>query len=262
MPWYNVHLGNFGNASRSLLFTPIMQSGWDHGFHAYDNYNFTVAESRFYNTTRPYSELNYLLGSRAEQMINLVHTQNVKPNWNLGIQYRLINSPGLFQNGNTNHNSYRFTSWYQSPNKRYQNFVVLVGNKLQSGESGGIKSKNYLDSTGYDDRASIPSQLGVAPLNTRNFFETNIGTGTFFTNATYLMRQQYDLGQKDSIVTDSTVIPLFYPRLRLEHTISYSTYKYRFKDKQVVDSLYYMNNYGIDIRLPRDTFLYRTTGPT
>jgi hypothetical protein len=255
MPWYNIHLGNFGNASRSLLFTPIMQSGWDHGFHAYDNYLFTAAESRFYNTTRPYSELNYLLGSRAEQMINLVHTQNVKPNWNLGIQYRLINSPGLFQNANSNHNSYRFTSWYQSPNKRYQNFVVLVGNKLQSGENGGIKTNgNYLDSTGYDERSGIPTQLGVAPVNNRNFFETNIGTGTFFTTATYLLRQQYDLGQKDSIVTDSTVIPLFYPRLRLEHTISYNTYKYRFKDNQVVDSAYYKNNYGIDMRLPRDTF--------
>jgi len=110
LPWYHQHLGNLGNASRSLLFTPIMQSGWDHGFHAYDNYLFTVAESRFFNTTRPYTELNYLLGSRSEQMINLVHTQNVGPLLNLGIQYRLINSPGLFSNSNTNHNNYRFTS--------------------------------------------------------------------------------------------------------------------------------------------------------
>lgn len=254
LPWYNVHLGNLGNASRSLLFSPIMQSGWDHGFHAYDNYLFNAAETRFYTTTRPYSELNYLLGSRAEQMINLVHTQNVRPNWNLGIQYRLINSPGLFQNANVNHNNYRFSSWYQSPNKRYQNFVVLVGNKLQSGENGGISTtQNYMKITGYEERANIPSQLGRDTVATRNFFETNIGTGTFFTTATYLLRQQYDLGQKDSIVTDSTVIPLFYPRVRLEHTISYNTYKYRFRDNNIRDSSYYRRNYGIDIN-PGDTF--------
>ncbi len=254
LPWFHVNLGNLGNASRSLLFTPLMQAGWDHGFHAYDNYNFTVAESRFYNTTRPYTEMNYLLGSRSEQLINIVHTQNVRPNWNMGLQYRLINSPGTFQNANVNHNNYRFTSWYQSPNKRYQNFVVLIGNKLQSGENGGIRNYGFLDSTGYDERFSIPTQLGETQVNSRNFFTTNIGTGTFFTNATYLMRQQYDIGQKDSIVTDSTVIPLFYPRLRLEHTISYSTYKYRFKDDHVVDSAWYKNNYGIDVRTPRDTF--------
>ena len=49
---------------------------------------------------------------------------------------------------------------------------------------------------------------------------------------TYLMRQQYDLGQKDSIVVnDTTVVPLFYPRVRFEHTISYNTYKYRLEVK-------------------------------
>lgn len=254
LPWYHINLGNFGNASRSLLFTPIMQAGWDHGFHVYDNYNFTVGETRFFNTTRPYTEMNYLLGSRSEQMINIIHTQNVKPNWNMGIQYRLINSPGTFQNSNSNHNSYRFSSWYQSKNKRYQNFVIFVGNKLQSGENGGIRSDRFLDSTGYDERFSIPTQLGEEQVNSRNFFTTNIGTGAFFTTSTFLMRQQYDLGQKDSIVTDSTVIPLFYPRLRLEHTINYSTYKYRFRDNAVLDSAWYKNNYGIDVIAPRDTF--------
>jgi hypothetical protein len=254
LPWTDVHLGNLGNASRSLLFRPILQSGWDHGFHAYDNYNFTVAETRFYTTTRPYSELNYLLGARSEQMINVVHTQNIRPNWNFAIQYRLLNSPGFFQNQNTNHNNYRFSSWYQSKNKRYQNFVILVGNKLQSGENGGIKTNgNYLDSLGYEERSTIPTQLGASQINNRNFFSTNISTGTFFTNATYLMRQHYDLGRKDSIVTDSTVIPVFYPQLRLEHTISYSTYKYRFRD-DVADSAYYKNNYNINFALPADSF--------
>lgn len=256
LPWYHEHLGNFGNASRSLLFSPIMQAGWDHGFHAYDNYNFTVAETRFFTSTRPYTEMNYMLGSRAEQMINLVHTQNIRPNWNVGLQYRLINSPGTFQNANTNHNSYRFSSWYQSPNKRYQNFVILIGNKLQSGENGGIKTDgNYMDSTGFDERSNIPTQLGESQVSTRNFFTTYIGTGTFFTNATYLLRQQYDLGQKDSIVTDSTVVPIFYPRLRLEHTISYSTYNYRFKDQHLIDSAWYKDNYGLPVKTPRDTFL-------
>lgn len=257
LPWSNVNLGNFGNASRSLLFTPILQSGWDQGFHAYDVYNFTVAETRFYNTTRPYSELNYLLGGRAEQLINLVHTQNIRPTWNMSFQYRLLTSPGLFQNANVNHNNYRLTSWYQSPNKRYQNFFLLVGNKLQSGENGGIRSTDYLNQVGYEERSNVPTKLGQESVSSRNFFSTSIPTGTFNTNATYLMRQQYDLGQKDSIVTDSTVIPLFYPRLRLEHTISYSTYKYRFKDQTIGDSNlnYYRSNYGLHLSAADTLFM-------
>src|SRR5262249_26951357 len=111
---------------------------------------------------------------------------------------------------------------------------------------------DYLDSTNsaYTDRATIPTQLGGDQQRGGDFFSSSIPTGTFYTNATYMMRQQYDLGKKDSVVTDSTVIPLFYPRFRLEHTISYSTYNYRFKD-DLADSTYYASNYGI--QLPHDT---------
>ncbi|THU40673.1 hypothetical protein FAM09_00735 [Niastella caeni] len=259
LPWYHITLGNFGNASRSLLFTPEMKAGWDHGFHAYDIYNLTVSDARFYNTTRPYAEINYMLGSKSEQFIRLMHTQNLKPNWNMAFEYRLINAPGFFQNQNTNHNNYRFTSWYQSKNKRYQNFIVIVGNKLQSGENGGIQDNNFLDSAGgaYDERSNIPTKLGPDQPGGRNFFSTSIATGTYYTNASYLMRQQYDLGQKDSmVVNDTTVIPLFYPRLRLEHTIALSTYHYRFRDTYA-DSVYYDSLYDAKLTKSRDSFLIR-----
>ncbi len=244
LEWHEVNLGNLGTAARSLIFTPRQRSGWDHGFHAFDTYNYTVDETRLYNTTRPFSEVTYLLGSRAEQMIQLEHTQNVRPNWNLGVQYRLINSPGFFQNQNTNHNSYRLSSWYQSPNKRYQNFFVLAANKLQSAENGGIlQNGNYLDSIPFEERSTIPTALGGNTAGSRNFLSSNIVTGTRYTNAGYLFRQQYDLGQKDSLVTDTIVIPLFYPRLRLEHTISLNTYHYRFGDEEP-DTAYYRNVLG------------------
>lgn len=249
LPWYYVHLGNFGTAAENRIFSPRYLSGWDHGFHAYDRYNFTVAETRFYNTTRPYTELGYMLGSLSEQWIQLTHTQNINPRWNASLQYRLINSPGTFQNQNTSHNNYRFTSWYQSKNKRYQNFFVLIGNKLQSGENGGIRNNgNYLDSTSYlTNRFIIPTQLGGNVVNSRNFFSTNIGTGSLYTTATYMMRQQYDVGQKDSlVVNDTTVVPLFYPRLRFEHTLSYNTYNFRFKDL-LADSAYYKDNLNVNL---------------
>src|SRR5690606_27586131 len=60
----------------------------------------------------------------------------------------------------------------------------------------------------------------------------------------FMMRQQYDIGQQDSLVMDTIVVPLFYPRLRLEHTISYRTYNYRFIDSEA-DSSYYATFYNI-----------------
>ena len=186
-------------------------------------------------------------------MIELFHTQNIKPNWNFSFQYRLINSPGFFKNQKTNHNNYLLSSWYQTKNKRYNNYFVLLGNKLQSTENGGIQDNlNYLDNTLYKDRFNIPTKLGGDEVFSSNFFSTKISTGNKYSEFTFLLRQQFDLGKKDSLVTDSTVIPLFFPRLRFEHTFSLIKLNYNFIDfanssgsgvRYVPDSLYYQTYY-------------------
>ncbi len=239
-----IDFGNIGTASNSLVFNPFIKPGWDGGWHAYDPYVYTNETVKFYNTTKPYSELGYLLGSNAEQMINIIHTQNITRNWNFFFQYRLINSPGTYGSQNTNHNNYRFTSWYQSHNKRYQAFLIMLGSKLQSAESAGIQNNSYLDSASYTNRFTIPTNIGQAQTfgSINNPFGTTISTGTFYTTGFFTLRQQYDIiGLKDSVVTDSIVIPLFYPKFRAEQTINYSTYHQTFNDYSP-DTGYYIHN--------------------
>lgn len=239
-----VDFGNIGTASHDLIFNPFMQPGWDGGWHAYDPYVYTIADSRFYNVTKPYSELGYLLGSEAEQMINLTTTQNITRNWNAFFNYRLINSPGTYNNQNTNHNNYRFTSWYRSDNKRYQAFLMLLGSKLESSENGGIQNNSDLDSATYTNRFTIPTNMALQKsyAGTNQFFTSDITTGTLYTTGFFELRQQYDIiGLKDSIVTDTVVTPLFYPKFRAEQTINYSTYHERFVDDDP-KVLYYDSN--------------------
>ncbi len=254
IPATNIFLGNTGSASRSLLFSPWMQAGWDPGFHAFDIYKWTTDKVRFFNTTRPYSELNYQLASRSEQIIEIVHTQNIKPNWNFLLQYRLINSPGTFKNQKTNHNNYLLTTWYQSLNKRYNLYGIVLANRLQAGENGGIQdTTDFLNDPDFTDRFNISTKLGGDPDFRRSIFSTDVGTGNRYTEINFLLRQQYDFGRKDSLVTDSTVIPLFYPRLRFEHTLRYNTLTYNFRD-YVADSSYYQDYYAQTLRFPVDSF--------
>ncbi|MBM3414936.1 MAG: hypothetical protein FJY20_00535 [Bacteroidetes bacterium] len=255
VPATHIYLGNTGTASRSLLFSPVMQAGFDNGFHAFDVYKWKLESVRFFNTTRPYSELNYFLGSRVEQIIEVMHTQNIKPSWNFAFQYRLINSPGFFQNQRTNHNNYLFTSKFQSRNLRYNNYVVLLGNKMLASENGGIiDTANILDDPIYKERFNIRTYLGGDNPFTSDFFGSRINTGNRNNEFTVLLRQQYDLGKKDSIVTDSTVIPLFYPRLRFEHTFRFDKNKYVFQD-YVADSAYYKKYYDTALRKPLDSLV-------
>ena len=244
-----ITLGNDGSAAKSLLFSPTMKAGWDPGFHAYDIYKLKMENVRLFNTTRPYTQLNYLLGGRAEQIIEVLHTQNIRPNWNASFNYKVISSPGFFKNQKASHNNYLFTSWYQSKAKRYNNFFVVLANVLKGSENGGFRSSADLEDPIYKDRFLISTLLGGDQPYSANSFKSDVITGNQYNELSFLLRQQYDLGKKDSLVTDSTVIPLFYPRVRFEHTFSYNTYKYEFHDYysagiNIPDSNYYQNFYN------------------
>lgn len=237
LPAHFVTLGNLGSAAHSLLFNPNLRPGFDPGFHSFDIYRLRIEDTKFYQTTRPYTELGYMLGSKAEQMINLVHTQNVRPNFNMALQYRLINSPGNLQNQNTSHNSYRINGNYQSRNKRYTVYGVFLANKLLSSENGGIINDSLLNDYRFTNRFLIPTRLAGDSNPSRNPFNTRVTTGNVYHDNVFLLRQQYDFGQSDSlVVNDTTVIRLFYPRFRLQHTFTWSGQQFEFRDYFTGDS--------------------------
>ncbi len=247
-------LGNNGAAAFPLIFQPYAKAGWDPGFHAFDLYQFRVEDTKFYKTTRPFSLLAYQLAAGKEQMIQAQHTQNIKPTFNAGFDYRLINAPGLFINQNNNHNNVRLFSSYQGKRKRYAAFFVITSNTIRAAENGGIINDTFLLSPNFKDRFGIDVNLGNAAQYTQNPFSTTVRTGNIYKNATIFLQQSYDVGRKDSIaVNDSTTEYLFYPRLRFQHAITYKTASYNFKDG-TPDSSYYQNLYGIT--LPKDTTVF------
>ena len=98
-------------------------------------------------------------------------------------------------------------------------------------ENGGIKNDNLLYAPNRENRVSIPVTLGGDVGNSFNIFSTKIATGNIYKDFTFFLRQSYDVGKRDSIIiNDSTKEFLFYPKFRFQHSISYTTYTYRFQD--------------------------------
>ncbi len=251
------YLGNNGAAAYPLIYTPNLKPGWDAGFHAYDVYRFTLEESKFYKTNRPFTQLSYQLASGKEQMIKAFHTQNPRPNWNFGFDYRLVSAPGFYVTQNSNHKSYRLFSNYQGKRKRYAAYLVLVGNTLKKSENGGIKYDSLLLDPNYKKRYSLPVNLGNASLYEPNPFLSSVTTGNIYKDFTFFFRHSYDLGKRDSVaINDSTTEYLFYPKLRIQHSFTYSSYDYFFKDEKA-DSAIYKTWYDTTLKAPIDTFYAR-----
>jgi hypothetical protein len=250
LPYYYHTLGNYSTASESFFFNPIMKPGFDAGFHQYDIYAFTLEGTKLYQTTRPYTELSYVLGSKAEQLVSIVHTQNKKSNFNFSIEYRFNNAPGNFKNQNASQNNFRFVSHYQTLNKKYEAFFVYISNKSASSENGGVQDVKKLDSLALGDPYELETRLGQAGTAGRNPFNTTVNTGNTYKNSTLLYKHHYDIGTKDSLVTDSVTYKLFYPRLRFEHTFRLTHSSYQYADNYVdsINYFHYKNyfNYTMD----------------
>ncbi|MFY8006628.1 MAG: putative porin [Sediminibacterium sp.] len=255
IPYTHYNMGNMGSAAQSYLFQPRMLPGFDPGFHAFDIYNYSLENTRLFQTTRPYTEFNYSLASSAEQMISFLHTQNKKSNFNFSAEYRFSNAPGNLKNQNASINNFRFTSRYQTNNKRYEGLLIAIINKNAAAENGGLENEARLDSL-FNNAFELPTRLGRAGLVSRNPFNTSVNTGNIYRETTVFYRHHYDIGQKDSLVTDSSVIKLFYPRLRFEHDLNYSTRQYRFFDYNIdsVNSDRYRKYFNF--RNPNDTIQY------
>lgn len=230
LPYTNYHLGNLGNASKSYLFNPLQRGGWDAGFRAYEAYLYTLEQTPFYKTTKPYTELGYLLGGKGEQLMEILHTQNKTQQFNYSFAYRFSNAPGNLKNQHANLNNMRIAANYQSKRKRYASYWVMLLNKSASSENGGLVNSALIDSLSLNNPYELETRLGISGASFRNPFNTNIATGTTYKENSFVWKQTYDLGQKDSLVKDTVTTYLFYPRLRFQNEIKYQSSQFLFAD--------------------------------
>ncbi|MFY0254839.1 putative porin [Chitinophaga sp. 30R24] len=251
VPASYTNLGNNGSAAYNIIYSPLMKPGFDAGFHSFDVYSNSHQDARFYSTSRPYTEMKYLVGSKQEQVIGISHTQNRTERFNFAIDYHKINSPGYFRTQNTNHDFYRLTSRYQSKNKRANTFLSLYFNKINGGENGGIRNDSFLTIPGYEQRKTIPVNLGN---NTPQAY-TFLGSGNLPVKSNYretglLIQQQYDWGRGDTIhVNDTTEYYKYDPVFRVQYTFNYENDSYQFIDSDP-DTSFYSRHYNF---LPGDT---------
>ena len=106
----------------------------------------------------------------------------------------------------------------------------MLSNKSASSENGGLVNSALIDSLSLNNPYELETRLGISGASFRNPFNTNIATGSTYKEQSFVWKQTYDIGQKDSLVKDSVTTYLFYPRLRFQNEIKYQTNQFVFAD--------------------------------
>jgi hypothetical protein len=98
----------------------------------------------FYNTRRPYTSLFHTTSTKVKdiQTIELIHTQNINPFINFGINYDFITSAGEYSKQTNKINTVALTG--NVSKLRYSGNIAYIFNKFNFENSGGYK-KDTLD---------------------------------------------------------------------------------------------------------------------
>lgn len=234
-PWWVKDLGNYGTAARNQLFSPYLPLGLSLGYHIYDVYKLNLDSLQFFNTTRPYSAFSFMLGSKTEQNVEILHTQNITPNWNIAGRLRYLSAQGFYDLQKANSIGGSFSTNYQSKNQRYYIAAGFIYNRHKQNENGGIASASFLDSSVYSERQQIPTTLPGLILGSRNAAVTNI-----LRDLDFYIQNNYSFGKTDTIYTkDSTGMSVqFTPRFRIKHQLQLHSERHIYNDAAPADARY------------------------
>ena len=127
----------------------------------------------YYHTQSPHTMINYSsAGPKAqnESVFNLVHTQNVNKNWNVGLHYDIFSSAGQYTNQNASNNGFSLFSAYRG--SQYSMYTNFNWNNVRMRENGGLAKLQDFSTNFNDDATYYPVRSGVGKtvLLNRSFY--------------------------------------------------------------------------------------------
>jgi len=205
--------GNMGLSARPLLFEPSKRIGFDAGFHSLDYYALTPEDIIYYQARTPFTSLYFVSAGQKEQLFRAIHTQNIKRNWNVGVNFNRGDSKGFYARQRGDNLNVAVFSWYQSPSKRYNMWASAIFNTMRGYENGSVTSASQIFNPDYStiSRDAEPVNLSSA----RNIYKKN----------TLFLKHTYYVGRIDTSANANNAV---LPTNKLTHTFEYNTNTYDF----------------------------------
>ena len=180
---------NTGQAYKNLMFSVNSSPGFDYGKHSFDGYTYQYDRVKYYKLNAPFTKLFFTMGAKREQIFNIVHSQNIRRNWNAGVDFNLIYSNGTFKRQKSDEQNLVLFTSLSSKNQRYHLFSNFIHNRLKEQENGGIENDSI-----FENGQIKAGEIGISLYGAENHQR----------ESSAYIKQYYSLGTHHTKTIDTT----------------------------------------------------------
>ncbi len=235
------HIGQLGAPAEPMFLSTEHTSGLDLGFHQFDPYWLTSNRVKLYNTYRPYTLAAYQQGSKNEIAASLIHTQNITPEWNAGIELHRYRTDGFYPRQVSKITNFNANTGYESKNGFFHVNAGYLINSVKVDENGGVADAEILIDSSIFDKSLVAVQLDSA-MN-------------YWKNDNVFLQNSFDFGPSAEVKMNDTLTQrMIVPKVRVLHFAEWERRSFLFYD-DAVDNYFYQH-INIDSLKTRDSLNY------
>jgi hypothetical protein len=170
-----------------------------------------VEDIKYYSVATPVTELYFKTVMQQGQSLDAFITVNTSERFNMSIAFKGLRSLGRYVNQLSSNGNFRFTSSYNTLNKRYFLNFHFTGQDLLNGENGGITTIEDFESgdNEFQNRARLEVFLKDAKTfmkGKRYFFDHNFRINSKKSNNNLYVSHQFDYENKFFEYNQATVL--------------------------------------------------------
>jgi hypothetical protein len=229
--------GNFYNITghvtlpvRNVFYNPMNTDGLSFANTMHDGIYLNNNQVEFMHTYYPITTVKAVIGSKKEQFMELLHSQQIIPEVNIGFKIHGIRTAGYYNKQQSNTVGFQAFSSYLAKGGRYRSFFSYTYNRIVAQLNGGLQPDSAFSYT-YEtltDKALIPVYLNSA---SHQLYGSDVYT-----------KQVIGL---DKILKKAELSAMHDSCASLNKIVIYGRYQeyFRHHTDQFLDSTYYQNYY-------------------
>jgi len=167
-----------------LSFLPVFSFSSKH--HAY----LGIKDVKYFHVPTPFTELLFKTVMKQGQFTDALFSTNTSEKLNFSIAFKGLRSLGNYQNILSGSKHFRFTTRYNSLNKKYNFKIHYVNQFLENQENGGLNSESIINFESEDPLFKERSKLSVNYEDAINYFSSK----RYFLDHDFLLNSSFSIG--------------------------------------------------------------------